>query len=155
MSSCCTLRLKRRSAFSRDSPSCSRISAKQIHPQTRPVGPTIYFKDLTGSQAEKVKNFATFGVSRKVRDAELLYGFVQNWQGRDRGPEPGRRRPWSSRRHRGEWAGKPRSFVARRGEPWGDGAGFFLGTIARARMRKKLKTGQRRRKYALARYGFT
>src|SRR5580698_9778788 len=105
MSSCCTLRLKRRSAFSRDSPSCSRISAKQIHPQTRPVGPIIYFKDLTGSQAEKVKNFATFGVSRKVRDAEPLHGLVGEL-GRDRGRVPGRRRPGESRRHRGEWAGK-------------------------------------------------
>ncbi len=50
MSSCCTLRLKRRSAFSRDSPSCSRTSAKPIHPQTRPVGPSSYCKVLTLSQ---------------------------------------------------------------------------------------------------------
>ena len=46
MSSCCTLRLKRRRAFSRDSPSCSRISAKQTHPQTRPEGPNSYYKDF-------------------------------------------------------------------------------------------------------------
>src|ERR1700736_6665046 len=50
MSSCCTLRLNRRNAFSRDSPSCSRTSAKPTHPQTRPVGPDSYFKDLTLSQ---------------------------------------------------------------------------------------------------------
>src|SRR5258708_37387576 len=50
MSSCCTWRLKRRKAFSRDSPSCSRISAKQTHPQTRPEGPSSYYKELTGSQ---------------------------------------------------------------------------------------------------------
>src|SRR5271163_2586420 len=50
MSSCCTLRLNRRRAFSRDSPSCSRISAKQTHLQTRPEGPNSYYKDLTGSQ---------------------------------------------------------------------------------------------------------
>ncbi len=58
MSSCCTLRLKRRRAFSRDSPSCSRISANQTHPQTRPVGPNSYYKDLTGSQVRRVKNVA-------------------------------------------------------------------------------------------------
>src|ERR1700691_4936198 len=52
MSSCCTLRLKRRRAFSRDSPSCSRTSAKLTHPQTRPVGPNSYYKDLTVSQGE-------------------------------------------------------------------------------------------------------
>src|SRR5260370_14608898 len=51
MSSCCTLRLKRRRAFSRDSHSCSRISAKQTHPQTGPEGPSSYYKELTGSQA--------------------------------------------------------------------------------------------------------
>src|SRR6266404_9185580 len=32
MSSCCTLRLKRRSAFSRDSPSCSLTSANGLTP---------------------------------------------------------------------------------------------------------------------------
>src|SRR5271170_4458708 len=32
MSSCCTLRLKRRSAFSRDSPSCNLTSAKETTP---------------------------------------------------------------------------------------------------------------------------
>ena len=63
MSSCCTLRLKRRNAFSRDSPSCSRISAKQKHPQTRPVGPAprllgpdSYYKDLGGSQVGRGKS---------------------------------------------------------------------------------------------------
>src|SRR5215831_15875722 len=50
MSSCCTLRLKRRSAFSRDSPSCSLTSAKRTHPQTRPVGLDSYCKVLTLSQ---------------------------------------------------------------------------------------------------------
>jgi hypothetical protein len=55
MSSCCTLRLKRRSAFSRDSPSCSRTSAKLTHPQTRPVGPNSYYKVLTLSQGEEVE----------------------------------------------------------------------------------------------------
>jgi hypothetical protein len=58
MSSCCTLRLNRRRAFSRDSPSCSRISAKQTHPQTRPVGPNSYYKDLTASQVGRVKKVA-------------------------------------------------------------------------------------------------
>src|SRR5579863_1024043 len=58
MSSCCTLRLKRRRAFSRDSPSCSRISAKQTHPQTRPEGPNSYYKDLTGSQVGEGENCA-------------------------------------------------------------------------------------------------
>src|SRR5260370_12656420 len=38
MSSVCTLRLKRRRAFSKDSPSCNRTSAKLKHPQTYPVG---------------------------------------------------------------------------------------------------------------------
>ena len=57
MSSCCTLRLKRRRAFSRDSPSCSRISAKPTHPQTRPEGPNSYYKDFTGSQGESGKTF--------------------------------------------------------------------------------------------------
>jgi hypothetical protein len=52
MSSCCTLRLKRRNAFSRDSPSCSRTSAKLTHPPTRPDGPISYYKDLTVSQGE-------------------------------------------------------------------------------------------------------
>ena len=62
MSSCCTLRLKRRRAFSRDSPSCSRISAKQTHPQTSPVGPNSYYKDLAGSQEgeEKIHQAACF-----------------------------------------------------------------------------------------------
>jgi len=55
MSSCCTLRLKRRRAFSRDSPSCSRISAKQTHPQTRPEGPNSYYKDSNGSQGKSGK----------------------------------------------------------------------------------------------------
>src|SRR5260370_28722767 len=50
MSSCCTLRLNRRNAFSRDSPSCSRTSAKLTHPQTRPVGPDSYYKDFNLSQ---------------------------------------------------------------------------------------------------------
>src|SRR5215472_11873264 len=36
MSSVCTLRLNRRRAFSSDSPSCSRTSAKLTHPQTGP-----------------------------------------------------------------------------------------------------------------------
>jgi hypothetical protein len=58
MSSCCTLRLKRRRAFSRDSPSCSRISAKQTHPQTRPEGQSSYYKDLTGSQVGVGENVA-------------------------------------------------------------------------------------------------
>src|ERR1035437_8966215 len=35
MSSCCTFRLNRRNAFSSGSPSCTRTSAKKIHPQTR------------------------------------------------------------------------------------------------------------------------
>jgi hypothetical protein len=39
MSSCCTLRLKRRRAFSNDSPSCSRTSAKLI---TSPPEPNAY-----------------------------------------------------------------------------------------------------------------
>src|SRR5579871_954978 len=34
MSSCCTLRLNRRSAFSSGSPSCKRTSAKECHLQT-------------------------------------------------------------------------------------------------------------------------
>ena len=34
MSSCCTFRLNRRSAFSSGSPSCTRTSAKEIHLQT-------------------------------------------------------------------------------------------------------------------------
>jgi hypothetical protein len=42
MSSCCTLRLNRRSAFSRDSPSCSLTSAKKQHPPTRPVWTRIF-----------------------------------------------------------------------------------------------------------------
>src|SRR5258708_39493277 len=50
MSACCTLRLKRRRALSRDSPSCRGISAKQTHPQTRPEGPNSYYKDFTRSQ---------------------------------------------------------------------------------------------------------
>ena len=58
MSSCCTLRLKRRRAFSRDSPSCSRTSAKLTHPQTRPDGPNSYYKDLTASQEEVGKFWA-------------------------------------------------------------------------------------------------
>src|SRR5579871_476502 len=52
MSSCCTFRLKRRSAFSRDSPSCSRTSAKLTHPQTRPVGPDSYYNIFALSQEE-------------------------------------------------------------------------------------------------------
>src|SRR5260370_42127600 len=55
MSACCTLRLKRRRAFSRDSPSCSRISAKQTHAQARPEGPSSYYKALTGSQVGWLK----------------------------------------------------------------------------------------------------
>src|SRR5580700_8663661 len=69
MSSCCTLRLNRRRAFSRDSPSCSRISAKQTHPQTCPVGPISYYKDLTGSQVgewEKSGNLGQFFASFPV-----------------------------------------------------------------------------------------
>ncbi len=58
MSSCCTLRLKRRKAFSRDSPSCSRISANETHPQTRPDGRIRYYKDLNGSQVGRVKKVA-------------------------------------------------------------------------------------------------
>src|SRR5271169_1496277 len=37
MSSCCTLRLNRRSAFSRDSPSWTRTSANPIHLPTVPI----------------------------------------------------------------------------------------------------------------------
>src|SRR5215831_10032336 len=55
MSSCCTLRLKRRRAFSRDSPSCSLTSAKLTHPQTRPAGPNSYYRELTPSQAKAAK----------------------------------------------------------------------------------------------------
>src|SRR6202522_1113258 len=61
ISSCCTLRLKRRRAFSRDSPSCSRISAKQTHPQTRPEGPNSYYKDFTGSQGGVHKTLQKVG----------------------------------------------------------------------------------------------
>jgi hypothetical protein len=50
MSSCCTLRLKRRSAFSRDSPSCNLTSANELHPQTRPSGLHSYCKLLPISQ---------------------------------------------------------------------------------------------------------
>jgi hypothetical protein len=50
--------LKRRRAFSRDSPSCSRTSAKLTHPQTRPDGPNSYYKDFIASQA-KLVNFLT------------------------------------------------------------------------------------------------
>ncbi|MGB0022060.1 MAG: hypothetical protein WBP65_09635, partial [Candidatus Sulfotelmatobacter sp.] len=39
-------------------PSCSRISAKQTHPQTSPEGPNSYYKDLTGSQVGRVKKVA-------------------------------------------------------------------------------------------------
>src|SRR5215469_6362425 len=58
MSSCCTLRLKRRRAFSRDSPSCSLTSAKLTHPQTRPAGPNSYYRELTPSQAKAAKLWA-------------------------------------------------------------------------------------------------
>src|SRR5712691_4130992 len=81
MSSCCTLRLKRRRAFSRDSPSCSRISAKQTHPQTRPDGPSSYYKELTGSQVEereKWREWHCHGFSLTPADGgpwlELLLG---------------------------------------------------------------------------------
>src|ERR1700735_1885722 len=66
ISSCCTFRLKRRRAFSRDSPSCSRTSAKLTHPQTRPDGPNSYYKDLTLSQVEAVE----FLNSRQKRDSD-------------------------------------------------------------------------------------
>src|SRR5258706_3676523 len=64
MSSCCTLRLKRRRAFSRDSPSCSRISAKPTHPQTRPEGPSSYYKELTGSQVGSGEKVASRSLSK-------------------------------------------------------------------------------------------
>src|SRR5580698_301972 len=51
MSSCCTLRLKRRSAFSRDSPSCNLTSAKETTPPNRSkIGLIIYCKVLRASQ---------------------------------------------------------------------------------------------------------
>src|SRR5215469_8573915 len=58
MSSCCTLRLKRRRAFSSDSPSCSLTSAKLTHPQTRPAGPNSYYRESTPSQAKVAKLLA-------------------------------------------------------------------------------------------------
>src|SRR5205807_1276476 len=76
MSSCCTLRLKRRKAFSRDSPSCSRISAKQTHPQTRPEGPSSYYKILSGSQVggteKSCRNVLGLLVNHLSPDIELL-----------------------------------------------------------------------------------
>src|ERR1700680_4151849 len=83
MSSCCTLRLKRRRAFSRDSPSCSRISAKQTHPQTRPEGPSSYYKELTGSQVGRVKKVAGWAV-HKVKGTSLTTestGFTERIRG--------------------------------------------------------------------------
>src|SRR6266436_10086377 len=76
MSSCCTLRLKRRKAFSRDSPSCSRISAKQTHPQTRPEGRISYYKDLTVSQVGRVKKVAWSVEVRLRRPFSRRVGFA-------------------------------------------------------------------------------
>jgi hypothetical protein len=42
---------------------CSRISAKQTHPQTRPDGPNSYYKDLTVSQVGRVKKMQGIAVS--------------------------------------------------------------------------------------------
>src|SRR3979411_646288 len=75
MSSCCTLRLNRRNAFSRDSPSCNRTSAKLTHPQTRPVGPDSYYKDLTLSQEEMAEFFFQPNAFHGLRLAD--YAFVR------------------------------------------------------------------------------
>src|SRR5271170_587496 len=91
MSSCCTFRLKRRRAFSRDSPSCSRISAKETHPQTRPegpvprlLGPDSYYKELTGSQVGRVEKAA-----RSAFIAMGLHG-LQRLAGEERCLDSGR-----------------------------------------------------------------
>src|SRR3954469_24456290 len=47
MSSCCTLRLNRRSAFSSGSPSCKRTSAKGSHLQTCQKGPRMMIWELS------------------------------------------------------------------------------------------------------------
>src|SRR5215469_10084009 len=80
MSSCCTLRLKRRRAFSNDSPSCSLTSAKLTHPQTRPDGPNSYYRDLTPSQG--VGSRISWGISIKTSflwvDSDLMDGSEGN-----------------------------------------------------------------------------
>src|SRR5215472_5347469 len=63
MSSCCTLRLKRRRAFSRDSPSCSLTSAKLTHPQTRPAGPNSYYREFHAKSSESGEIVGTNDVS--------------------------------------------------------------------------------------------
>src|SRR5579864_5142102 len=63
MSSCCTLRLKRRRAFSNDSPSCNLTSAKlDTPPNLVPLDHSSYGKVPSPSQ-EDMLGFATvFGV---------------------------------------------------------------------------------------------
>src|SRR5580698_7305018 len=91
MSSCCTLRLNRRRAFSRDSPSCSRTSAKLTHPQTRPdgpilllqgfdpksrvSGPNLWASPITGTSHFETNRWIGAGIVRlNSRAAALRYG---------------------------------------------------------------------------------
>src|SRR5437660_9228035 len=98
MSSCWTLRLNRRKAFSRGSPSCTRTSPKPIHPPTYLVGFVEFFSSQGASQALSYKRecilvpplsyFETFRHSRGGQMVVVSLAKVSGNHNQNQNPPP-------------------------------------------------------------------
>src|SRR5512144_2349859 len=92
MSSCCTLRLNRRSAFSSGSPSCKRTSAKGSHLQTCQKGPEIILSDSSRIHqlGENPRILNRLGFTAEIVWAKLLPVRIRKAKFIDRsyGPSP-------------------------------------------------------------------
>src|SRR5579864_8101877 len=66
MSSCCTFRLKRRRAFSSDSPSCNLTSANETTPPNQSCGTRLLLQD-GHIKSRTIWNFCPFPPQNKTR----------------------------------------------------------------------------------------
>src|SRR5579864_595778 len=76
MSSCCTFRLKRRRAFSSDSPSCNLTSAKETTPPNRSCGTRLLLQDR-GIKSSTIWNLSVFTSRENARSESKPQGKLQ------------------------------------------------------------------------------